>query len=177
MCHFTCVPRVQWNLSIKDTLGSDYSPYYRGILNSEVTQYTTVLHWDTEWCPCYRGFCNSEVCNREAPLYFHSLSGANCMPPLPRSKVNVDCVTVSTLPVKSAIEGHIQHLFDALLSSLRRSIHSNITAIDDFLKAGNEALSVRPQTIEEIGEVNVKHSELSQSKPKVWATMQSNMNE
>ena len=104
---------------------------------------------------------------------FTVFGGANCMlPPSPCSKVNVDCVTVSTIPVKSAIEGHIQHLFDALLTSLRRSIQANITAIDDFLKTGNEALSVRPQTIEEIGEVNVKHSELSQSKPKVWATKQ-----
>ena len=33
-----------------------FSPYYRGFLNSEDAQYTTVLHWDTEWCPYYRGF-------------------------------------------------------------------------------------------------------------------------
>ena len=39
----------------------EFSPYYRGVLNSEVIQYTTVLHWDTEWCPYYRGFCYSEV--------------------------------------------------------------------------------------------------------------------
>ena len=44
-------------------------PYYRGVLNSEVIQYTTVLHWDIEWCPYYRGFHISEVCNREVPLY------------------------------------------------------------------------------------------------------------
>ena len=35
--------------------------------------YTTVLHWDTEWCPYYRGFYNLEVRNREAPLYTVSL--------------------------------------------------------------------------------------------------------
>ena len=47
----------------------DFSPYYRGVLNSEVSQCTTVLHWDIEWCPYYRGFCYLEVCNREVPLY------------------------------------------------------------------------------------------------------------
>ena len=26
----------------------DFSPYYRGSLNLEVIQYTTVLHWDTD---------------------------------------------------------------------------------------------------------------------------------
>ena len=51
----------------------DFCPYYRGFLNSEVTQYTTVLHQDTEWCPYYRGFFYSEVCIREVPLctYIH----------------------------------------------------------------------------------------------------------
>ena len=31
--------RTLWDLKI--------SPYYGGFLNSEITQYTTVLHWDT----------------------------------------------------------------------------------------------------------------------------------
>ena len=34
-------------------------------LNSEVTQCTTVLHWDTEWCPYYKDFSYPEVCNRQ----------------------------------------------------------------------------------------------------------------
>ena len=53
---------------LRTLLNLDFSPYYRGI-NSVVTQYTAVLHWDTEGCPYYRDFCNSEVYNREVPLY------------------------------------------------------------------------------------------------------------
>jgi dynein heavy chain 2 len=83
------------------------------------------------------------------------------------NKINVDCITVSTIPVKSAIEAQLQHLFEALLSSLAKSVHSHIAAIDEFLKSGNEALAIRPQTIEEIGEVNMKHSELSKLKPEI----------
>ena len=49
--------------------GHNFSPYYRGFLNLEVILYTSVLHWDTEWCPFCRGFHISEVCNREVPLY------------------------------------------------------------------------------------------------------------
>nr|WAW84826.1 cytoplasmic dynein 2 heavy chain 1 [Halisarca dujardinii] len=83
------------------------------------------------------------------------------------NKISVDCITVSTIPVKAAIEAQIQHLFEALLSSLAKSVHSHISAIDEFLRTGNDSLSVRPQTIEEIGEVNVKHSELSKRKPEI----------
>ena len=47
------------------------------------------------------------------------------------STIHIDCITVSTLPVKSTIDDHIQQLFDALLSSLRRSIsaHFQVTSM------------------------------------------------
>ena len=56
----TSLSRPLWELN--------FSPYYRGVLNTEVVLYTSVLHWDTEWCPYYRGFHILEVCNREVPL-------------------------------------------------------------------------------------------------------------
>ena len=39
--------------------------------------------------------------------------------------------------------------------------------IDSFLVEARDALSVRPQTVEEIGEVNAKHAELSKRKPDI----------
>ena len=36
-----------------------------------------------------------------------------------------------------------------------------------FLLEARDALSVRPQTVEEIGEVNAKHAELSRRKPEI----------
>jgi len=36
-----------------------------------------------------------------------------------------------------------------------------------FLLDAKESLSIRPQTVEEIGEVNKKHAKLSQKKPEV----------
>ena len=38
-----------------------------------------------------------------------------------------------------------------------------------FLLDAKESLSIRPQTVEEIGEVNKKHAKLSQKKPEVCA--------
>ena len=83
------------------------------------------------------------------------------------SVIRVDCITVSTLPIKASVEDHIQQLFDALLTSLQRSIQANLSAIDQFLVKGKEALSIRPQTIEEIGDVNQAHTQLAREKPSV----------
>ena len=74
---------------------------------------------------------------------------------------------MSTLPVKASVEDHIQKLFDALLTSLRHSIQTNLSAIDQFLVKGKDALSVRPQTIEEIGDVNQAYNQLAKEKPSV----------
>ena len=87
--------------------------------------------------------------------------------PFSLSVIRVDCITVSTLPVKASVEDHIQQLFDALLTSLRRSIQTNLSAIDQFLVKGKDALSVRPQTIEEIGDVNQAYNQLAKEKPSV----------
>ena len=78
--------------------------------------------------------------------------------------IKVDCISVSTSPVKSTIDDHIQQLFDALLTSLRRSITNEVQTIDTFLTSASDALSTRPQSVEEIGEANAKHAELATEK-------------
>lgn len=86
---------------------------------------------------------------------------------LDSSTIRVDCVTVSTLPVKSSVDDHLQRLHDAILGSLRHSIQADFNSITNFLTAAKESLSVKPQSVEEIGEVNQKHSELLAKKPEV----------
>ncbi|XP_064610087.1 cytoplasmic dynein 2 heavy chain 1-like isoform X3 [Liolophura sinensis] len=83
------------------------------------------------------------------------------------SQFKVDCITVSTTPVKAVIDDHIQRLFDALLNSLRKSIISDVTSIDNFLTSAMETLSQRPQSVEEIGEANAKHAEFTKDKVRV----------
>jgi len=58
----------------------------------------------------------------------------------------------------------MQRLFDSLLGSLRRSIQADVTEIDSYLKTAMETLSQRPQTIEEIGDANMKHVEFMKKK-------------
>jgi len=83
------------------------------------------------------------------------------------SEIKVDCIRVSTIPIKTVIDDHIQRLFDALLGSLRRSVQSDITEIESFVNEALETLSQRPQTVEEIGEANVKHMEFTKRKKEV----------
>ena len=83
------------------------------------------------------------------------------------STIRVDCVTVSTLPVKSSVDDHLQRLHDALLGALRHSIQADFNGITNFLTSAKESLSVKPQSVEEIGEVNQKHAELLDKKPEV----------
>ena len=43
----------------------------------------------------------------------------------------------------------------------------HIQVIDTFLSDAHDSLSIRPQSIEEIGQVNITHAELSKRKPEV----------
>ena len=80
------------------------------------------------------------------------------------SSIKVDCITVSITPVKATIDDHLQHLFDAMLVALRRAIAVHYSEIDEFVSKGMEVLSNRPKSMEDIGEANKKHEELSKSK-------------
>jgi len=79
----------------------------------------------------------------------------------------VDCIRVSTVPIKSIIDDHIQRLFDALLGSLRRSAQAHVTAIDVYLTGAMDTLSQRPQSVEEIAEANSKHVDIYKNKKEV----------
>ncbi|KAK7096855.1 hypothetical protein V1264_003902 [Littorina saxatilis] len=83
------------------------------------------------------------------------------------SQAKVDCITVNLMPVKAVIDDHIQRLFDALLNSLRKAISQDVNEIDTFVSSATDTLSQRPQTVEEIGDANSKHSEFAKKKQEV----------
>ncbi|XP_075054902.1 cytoplasmic dynein 2 heavy chain 1 [Mixophyes fleayi] len=83
------------------------------------------------------------------------------------SVIKIDCMTINCNPVKAVIDDLIQKLFDSLLISLKKSIQANLHEIDSFVTDGMEVLSSRPQSVEEIGQANMKHGELKVRKPEV----------
>ncbi|KAJ3070332.1 Cytoplasmic dynein 2 heavy chain 1 [Podochytrium sp. JEL0797] len=83
------------------------------------------------------------------------------------SILQIDCITISTAPLKATIDDHLQRLFDCLLSTLRKSVEEHLAIIDDFVVKGADVLSKRPQTLEEIGEANQNHEKLSAAKASI----------
>ncbi|KAI9144619.1 dynein heavy chain and region D6 of dynein motor-domain-containing protein [Paraphysoderma sedebokerense] len=79
-------------------------------------------------------------------------------------QIKVDCITISTLSVKTTIDDHLQQIFDGLVHTLRKSVMKHIETIENCITNGMETLSRRPQTLAEIGESNSKHAKLLESK-------------
>ena len=68
----------------------------------------------------------------------------------------VDCLLVSTSPVKSAIENQLQQVFDMLLDSLKTRTLANIQEVSSYLMAASDNIEAMPQTVQEIGEANAR---------------------
>lgn len=78
--------------------------------------------------------------------------------------IKIDCLNVNAAPVKATIDDHIQRLFEALQTSLRKAIVIHIKYVEQFIDMAMEMLLKRPQTIAEIGYANLRHEELSKNK-------------
>ncbi|KER30421.1 hypothetical protein T265_03154 [Opisthorchis viverrini] len=83
------------------------------------------------------------------------------------TEIKIDCVTVNCLPVKNAIEGMLQNLFETLQTCLRRSIHGELVAADAFLTDALEKLSYRPQTVDELSEAKAREVEFSKARSRL----------
>lgn len=81
------------------------------------------------------------------------------------AKIEIDCISVFTAPVKSTIDGHLQGLMDSMVNALRKAVIAHMGSIENFAEKGLEILSKKPKTLEEIGNANQAHSNITKSKP------------
>ncbi|KAJ3146349.1 Cytoplasmic dynein 2 heavy chain 1 [Geranomyces michiganensis] len=88
------------------------------------------------------------------------------------SEFKVDCITVSTTPVKATIDDHLQRLFDAMLGILRKAVSRHMATVDEFVAKGSDMLSKRPQSMAEIGEANARHDELAGAQASIRANFE-----
>jgi dynein heavy chain 2 len=79
----------------------------------------------------------------------------------------VDCFTISTQPVKNAIDDLLQNLFDALVGSLRKGAMLHLKTIEQFTTTAMELLLQRPESMADVGNANALHAELSKSKASI----------
>ncbi|XP_055023019.1 cytoplasmic dynein 2 heavy chain 1 [Boleophthalmus pectinirostris] len=89
------------------------------------------------------------------------------------SQEKVDCITVNCEPVKAAIDDLIQRLFEMLLMSLRRSIQGHTQTIESFVSESTDALSVRPESMEEISATRGHYNHILSRKPEILQQFQS----
>ena len=85
--------------------------------------------------------------------------------------IKLDCVRVSLLPFKAAVEDAFQRLADALLVSLRRAVLEDFKELDAFLNESMETLASRPASIEEITAAQAAWEAMGGAKPGTKALM------
>ena len=85
----------------------------------------------------------------------------------------IHCFNISTTPLKSALEDHLQRLSDALILSLKTTIKSDAEVLSEFLKTAQTKLNQRPSTVEEITQAQKEILEVVFSKEKMQVTYES----
>ncbi|KAF2973673.1 hypothetical protein EK904_004515 [Melospiza melodia maxima] len=88
------------------------------------------------------------------------------------STIRIDCLTVNCNPVKTVIDDFIQKLYDILVVSLRKSIQAHLCDVSTFLTDAMETLVIRPQTVEEVAEDNLKYLSLHERKEGIFLLFQ-----
>uniref|UniRef100_A0A158R4I4 Cytoplasmic dynein 2 heavy chain 1 n=1 Tax=Syphacia muris TaxID=451379 RepID=A0A158R4I4_9BILA len=91
------------------------------------------------------------------------------------NEVRLECIVVSTQPVRVAIDDMLQRLYDTLVWTLRNSTVTQVQTISNFLNEAIQVLSSRPQSLEDIATVNHKHSEFAKTSKEVCTVQDKNL--
>ncbi|TYZ58493.1 hypothetical protein PybrP1_004198 [[Pythium] brassicae (nom. inval.)] len=83
--------------------------------------------------------------------------------------VKIDCVHLSLVTFKSALDEHLQRFQDGLLLSLRKSAFAHIRLVEDFVEHAKEKLNARPRSIDEISQAQVEWKAIEATKAGVHA--------
>eukprot|EP00753_Platysulcus_tardus_P014516 PLAT4386.4.p1 GENE.PLAT4386.4~~PLAT4386.4.p1 ORF type:complete len:4448 (-),score=2754.09 PLAT4386.4:79-13422(-) len=79
----------------------------------------------------------------------------------------VDCVSISSVAFKAAVDDQLTRLGDALLISLRKATRAELKALDTFLTDADTRLSTLPRSIAEIAQAREAWQKLKVEKPRV----------
>ncbi|VDD87207.1 unnamed protein product [Enterobius vermicularis] len=83
------------------------------------------------------------------------------------SEVKLECIVVSTQPIRAAIDDMLQRLYDTLVWTLRYSTSVQVQVLSRFLTEAIAILSSRPQSMEDVAKVNQKHFEFANASRKM----------
>lgn len=79
--------------------------------------------------------------------------------------IKIDCITISTVVLKSVIEEHLERLSDSLVLALKRKVHEDIKGVLGFLTEALEKLNVRPDSVSELGKAQESAKDLMDRQP------------
>lgn len=74
--------------------------------------------------------------------------------------IKIDCITISTVVLKSVIEEHLERLSDGLVLALKRKVHEDVKHVMGFLGEALDKLNVRPDSVSELGKAQAEAKEL-----------------
>ncbi len=77
----------------------------------------------------------------------------------------MDCISVSFAPVRMEVEILNRKYWDALESTLQRSVSRDAQAIETFASGAMDTLRRQPQSVEEIAEANQRHRDFEEQTP------------
>ncbi|KAI3384587.1 hypothetical protein SNEBB_000072 [Seison nebaliae] len=78
--------------------------------------------------------------------------------------VRVDCIVISTTPIKRLIETVIQQIFDSMVEELRSRIAMDLAQVKKFLVDAKELKAKVPQDHKQVAEVYKRQNELKEKK-------------
>ena len=76
-------------------------------------------------------------------------------------------MTVSSAPLKGALDGHFQQAHDALVLALRRCLATGLKAVETYLENGTEKMSTRPSSLQDIARSQKEWKDLADAKPAI----------
>eukprot|EP01013_Petalomonas_cantuscygni_P031314 TRINITY_DN574_c0_g2_i1.p1 TRINITY_DN574_c0_g2~~TRINITY_DN574_c0_g2_i1.p1 ORF type:complete len:4319 (+),score=1484.83 TRINITY_DN574_c0_g2_i1:236-13192(+) len=78
--------------------------------------------------------------------------------------IKIDCISISTAPIRAVVEEQLQRIGELLGSSLRTATEKQFHVVREFLDKAAEALQMRPSTLDEIGKANQAFTEMTEKK-------------
>ncbi len=86
---------------------------------------------------------------------------------LPGGEEKLDCISVSFAPVRMEVEILNRKYWDALETTLHRSVVRDAEAVEEFATQAMDTLRKQPQSVSEIAEANQRHRQFEEKTPEL----------
>ncbi|CAD7952833.1 unnamed protein product, partial [Amoebophrya sp. A25] len=86
--------------------------------------------------------------------------------------IRVNCVTLSTVLIKSTIEDHLDRFMDQMIIRLKKVVSVEVKSKLEFFEKALERLNVRPDSVSELGQAQAEAARLIERQPQLQTETQ-----